>query len=597
MLSEVRFEKKRWNLKDVLPDHKGEEFERTLAGVEKAAKSLEALRPMLSNFTRQEVDEQMLWAESLKRSMHRLRAYASMLFASDTGDEEARALLDRVVELSASIENRVLFLELFWIGLDDARAESILPANADYAHYLKTLRKLRPHALEEKVEQAINIKNTTGFVGWVLHYEKLVSGFEFGLAVRGRPVLDPSGKPKRFTGSEISKFFVSSDPDEREASYRSHLATFGEKGPIIGDVYRTLVRDWRNENVELRKYKTPISPRNLENDVADETVEALLSVCRKNAPVFQQFFEMKAKVLKMPAMARYHIYAPVADEGKKYSYPDAVSMVLTAYSDFDRRFGELAYRVFDSDHVDSEERKGKQSGAFCYAVSPDLVPYMHLNYAGTLRDVYTLAHETGHAIHDQLASKHSVFTYSPTLVMAETASVFGEMVLFDRFMRSESDPAIKKAMLIDKISSTYATIGRQAYFVIFEKDAHEMVSKGATTPELCSVYLANLREQFGESVEVPDEFRWEWTAIPHIFHTPFYCYSYAFGNLLSLALYDAYTREGKDFVPKYEKILSYGSAASPPDILAEVGVDISSESFWQAGFDVIRRMVDEAARL
>jgi oligoendopeptidase F len=231
------------------------------------------------------------------------------------------------------------------------------------------------------------------------------------------------------------------------------------------------------------------------------------------------------------------------------------------------------------------------------SVTPDVVPYLLLNYSGRMRDAYTIAHESGHAVHSQLASSHSVLTFQPQLVLAETASVFGEMILYDRMMKQEKDARLKKAILLDKISNLYATIGRQAYFVVFESDAHRAVTDGATVSNLCSIYRNNLKEQFGAAVEVSDEFQWEWASIPHMYHTPFYCYAYAFGNLLSLALYERYTEEGKEFVPTYLKVLSYGGSESPAKVLGGVGVDISSARFWQGGFDLIGRMVGELQKL
>ncbi|MDG6898191.1 MAG: oligoendopeptidase F, partial [Nitrososphaerota archaeon] len=226
-----------------------------------------------------------------------------------------------------------------------------------------------------------------------------------------------------------------------------------------------------------------------------------------------------------------------------------------------------------------------------------MVPYLMLNFAGTPRDVYTIAHESGHAVHSQLASQHSMLTFHPTLVLAETASVFGEMILFDAMMDRERDDEVKRGVLLDKISSTYATIGRQSHFVMFEIDAHAAVERGAKVDDLDAIYLKNLKEQFGGKVDVPDEFRWEWVSIPHIYHTPFYCYAYAFGNLLSLSLYQRYRKEGKGFVPKYLRLLSHGGSKSPGGILEEVGVDIESADFWEGGYEVIRRMVSDLRSL
>ena len=231
------------------------------------------------------------------------------------------------------------------------------------------------------------------------------------------------------------------------------------------------------------------------------------------------------------------------------------------------------------------------------SVVPSVVPFLFLNFAGTDKDVYTIAHESGHAVHSQLAALHSILTFQPPLVLAETASVFGEMILFDRKMQSEKNNEVKRQVLMERISSNYASIGRQAHFVIFEIEAHKSVAKGATVEDLGNEYLSNLRTQFGTSMDVPEEFRWEWTVIPHLFHTPFYCYAYAFGNLLSLALYQRYLKEGKSFVPDYLKLLSYGGSESPSTILEEIAMDLESANFWQSGFDVIRRMVDDLQAL
>jgi len=231
-------------------------------------------------------------------------------------------------------------------------------------------------------------------------------------------------------------------------------------------------------------------------------------------------------------------------------------------------------------------------------ITPKITPYVLLNHKGNIRDVFTMAHELGHAVHDQLTNKHSILTAHPPLTLAETASVFGEMLLFDNLMKNTKDKKVKKTLLMQKLDDTYATIIRQAYFVLFETQAHNMVAEGkADLNTLNAAYLDNLKEQFGNSLTIADEFKYEWTSIPHIYHTPFYCYSYAFGNLLVLALYERYKKEGKTFVPKYLKILSYGGSENTARILKEIGIDIESEKFWQSGFDLVKEMVEELKEL
>jgi len=586
----------RWDLDDLISGGRGD-LQKTLSGIQKKVTEFETDKTRLADFGKQEVAGALHRYESIMEDLAIITAKPQMEYSTDTGDGKVKASLDRAEDLDVDIENRLLFFQLWWIALDDSRSALLTPDDADLRYFLTLWRKQKPHTLEERVEQAINLKNVTGFSGWTHHYDKIVSDFTFVLKVKNRTLKDAAGKPRKFVAEEVVRLAYSPDPSTREAAYKALLGKYAEHGDVLGEVYRTIVRDWRNEYVKLRGYESAISPRNLGNQVTDATVQTLLRVCRENGPVFQEFFEVKSKLVGMKKMSRYHIYAPLVKKERSVSYADAVRKVISAFERFDPKFARLAVRVFEANHVDSSPRKGKESGAYCYSVTPHVVPYLFLNFSGVNRDIETIAHESGHAIHSQLATSHSLLTFHPPLVLAETASVFGEMLLFDNNLREEKNKEIKRGMLMDKISSVYATIGRQAYFVVFEEEAHRTVNEGATVSDLCALYLRNLREQFGEAVQVPDEFKWEWTYIPHIYHTPFYCYAYSFGNLLTLALYDTYLREGKSFVPRYMRLLSYGGSKNPEDILTEMGVDVSSPRFWQGGFNVIRRMVKDLQTL
>lgn len=587
----------RWHLSDVMPASKDRGFDEVISKLENKTASFEALRQKLPSFGRNDLEDTLSLYEEISEILARVGAYAYLHFSEDTRNQDAKALLDRTEEQRADIDNRVLFFRLWWIGLDEGRTGGMAPSNPDHAYFLSLLRKLRPHTLEEKVEQALNLKNTTGFSSWVHHYDQITSDYTFELKPGVKGSIARNRRPRKLVRDEVSRLFASPDPSLRKAAYQAILVKYAEGGRMLGEVYRTIIRDWKNEYVKLRAYSSPISPRNLENDVPDESVEALLSACRENAVVFQDFFRLKGSLLGNRRIPRYDIYAPLQKRDRRISYSDAVKMVMQAFGEFDQRFARMAMKVFEAQHVDTSPRKGKEPGAYCMSVSPAVVPYLLLNYAGRIADAYTIAHESGHAVHSQLSSNHSVLTFMPPLVLAETASVFGEMLLYDKMMKDERDAEVKKGVLLEKISSMYATIGRQAYFVLFEMDAHKAVADGSTVEKLCALYLSNLTSQFGSAVGVPKAFKWEWTSIPHFYHTPFYCYAYAFGNLLSLALYDRYVREGREFVPAFMKILGYGGSKSPADILQEVGFDVLSRGFWQGGFDVVGRMVRELRRL
>jgi oligoendopeptidase F len=404
---------------------------------------------------------------------------------------------------------------------------------------------------------------------------------------------------KELTRAQLQPYIQGTDPDLRAQAYQELYRVYGEDGPVLGQMYQTRARDWHNENITMRKFSSPISVRNLSNDVPDEAVNVLLDVTKKNAKIFQRYFKMKARHVGIPSgkLRRYDIYAPVAKSDKTFEFGDAARMVLESFTAFDPKVSELAQRVFDQDRLDSEVRKGKRGGAFCASINPEDTPYVLMNYTGNARDVATLAHELGHAIHAMLASHHSTFTFHSSLPLAETASTFGEMMLTEKLLSEETDEAVRRDILFKQMDDAFATVLRQIYFALFERDAHEMIQKNASTDELSAAYMENLREQFGDSVELSDEFKWEWVSIPHIYHTPFYVYAYAFGQLLVFSLYQQYKAEGESFKPKYLKILSAGGSEAPEKILADAGIDIRSAQFWQGGFDVLSRMVDELEKL
>jgi len=272
-------------------------------------------------------------------------------------------------------------------------------------------------------------------------------------------------------------------------------------------------------------------------------------------------------------------------------------MVLDSLNAFSPRLADLARGVFVDGHLDAEIRPGKDNGAFCYGVLPGLAPWVLVNYNGQADDVATLAHELGHAVHALMAAEHSPLTFHSSLPLAETASVFSEMLLIERLLQEETDPAVRRDVLARSVDGAYATVMRQAFFVLFEREAHALVEEGQTAGELAERYMANLQEQFGDTVELSDEFRWEWVSIPHIYHTPFYCYAYSFGQLLVLSLYRQFKTEGESFIPRYLKILAYGGSKSPAGILSEAGIDVASAQFWQGGFDVIADMIDQLETL
>jgi len=527
--------------------------------------------------------------EEINRVGFRVYGFAGLSFSADTQNKPVQALQARVLQFIAELQNRMLFFDLWWKDLDDANAKRLLDASGDFRYYLETLRLFKPHTLSEAEEKIVNLKNVTGAEALGNLYDSITNRYVFKLEV--------DGVTKEMTRGELMSYARHSDPDLRARAYQELYRLYVNDSPILGQMYQTRVRDWGNENVLVRKYATPIAARNLGNDIPDDVVETLLGLARKNAQVFQRFFKVKARLLGLPRLSRYDVYAPIGKSEKTYDFDTAVGMVFDSFNRFDPKFGALAKRVFDDKHLDSAVRKGKRDGAFCWTVSPDLTPWVMVNYQGLADDVATLAHELGHAIHSMLSEHHNIFSQQATLPLAETASTFGEMMLIDQLLARESDPAVRRDMLFRQMDDAYATIQRQAYFALFENQAHTMVQKNASVDELAAAYMENLKEQFGDAVEISDEFKWEWVSIPHIYQSPFYVYAYAFGQLLVLSLYKQFKAEGETFKPRYVRILEMGAAETPEKILERAGIDIHSADFWQGGFDVVSGLVDELEKL
>jgi len=395
----------------------------------------------------------------------------------------------------------------------------------------------------------------------------------------------------------LAVYFQSADPQIRQAAYQELFRVYEQDKPVLGQIYQYRARDWQSEQVNLRGFASPIAARNLANDIPDDVVDLLLDTSRRNASLFQRYFRLKARWLGMDQFRRYDIYAPVVKTEKRYDYAGAVELVLSSYRRFDPRLADLAERVFAEHHIDSEVRKGKRGGAFCATVSPDHTPWVLQSYHGRPRDVATMAHELGHAVHSMLAEHHSALTQQSSLPLAETASTFGEMIVIDRLLAEDPDPETQRALLFRQMDDNYATIMRQAFFAIFERDAHALVKDGGTIDQLSELYGRNLAEQFGEAMDIGDEFKLEWLVIPHIYQVPFYVYAYAFGQLLVLSLYQEYLEEGDAFKPRYFEILAAGGSEAPARILEKAGIDIRSADFWQGGFDVLERALERLEAL
>ncbi len=582
----------KWDLSELVKNPKSQAFQKQIKELDNQAKKFEKIKPKLTpKISSKEFVEILNEIEKISENMSKIGGYASLSYSSDTQSDEATSLMTKMSKIGSEVSNKILFFDLWWkTQVDEKNAQRLMANAGELTEYLQHKRLFAKYALSEPEEKIINTLEVTGISALVKLYDKITNVYEYKMKIGSRT--------KTMTREELTNHVRSTNAKIRETAYKTILTKYTENKGVIGEIYQNIVLNWKDEGIEIRGYKSPISMRNISNDIDDETVESLLQTCRKNSPIFQKFFVQKAKMLKIKKLRRYDLYAPATSKvkNKNYSYNKSVKLVFESLGKFSETLEEFARKVLNENHVDSEVRQGKRDGAFCSTLAPKITPYVLVNFTGKSRDVFTLAHELGHAVHSQTAQDRSILVQDAPLPLAETASTFSELLLYDNLSDKISDNE-KKFMLSEKIEDFYATILRQSFFTIFEVDTHKQIGKGSTVDEISKTYLQNLKEQFGNSVDISEDFRIEWSCIPHFYHTPFYCYAYSFGNLLALSLFQRYKKEGKDFVPTYIDILAAGGSKKPENILSEYGFNIRSSKFWQEGFDYVNEQVKTLSAL
>jgi len=587
-----KYELGTWNLKGLVANPKSPAFEKQIQLVERKAKQFEKIKSKLnSKISSKKFLEILHELEELDEKMSIIGGYASLTYSEDMQSDEATSLLTRMTKLGSEISNRTLFFDLWWKrGIDEKNAKRLIKDSGELSGYLKYKRLVAKYSLSEPEERIINTLDVTGSTALIKLYDKITNAFEY--------VVKIEGKKRKLTREQLSTYVRSTKSKTREIAYKELLSKFSKNKGVLGEIYQNVVLNWKDEGIEIRGFASPISIRNIANDVDDKTINSLLTVCKKNAPIFQNFFIQKAKMLGLKKLRRYDLYAPATSKIKEKNYPydKSVKLVFESLEKFSPKLSTLAKKVFIEKHVDSSIRQGKRDGAFCSTLAPKITPYVLVNFAGKSKDVFTVAHELGHAVHSMAASDKSILVSDAPLPLAETASTFSELLLYDNLSDKISADE-KKIMLSEKIDDLYATIMRQSFFTLFEIEVHKQIAQSTTVEEISKTYSHNLKEQFGNSVDTSDDFALEWSGIPHFFHTPFYCYAYSFGNLLALSLFQRYKKEGQDFVPSYINILSAGGSKKPELLLNEYGIDISSSRFWQDGFDYVHDQVKQLSAL
>ena len=537
-------------------------------------------------------------AHALAQAMHELEriqdlsgrasSYAGLDFSTDTADPARGALLQQAQERTTEIETRLLFFELEWAALDDEHAESLLSSSElEFCrHFLRSARRYRPHLLSEPEEKVLAEKSISSQSAWGRLFGELTAalrveldGEEVPLEVALSRLQSPQREVRRTAADAVS---TTLEPGLRTRAF----------------IYNTLVYDKAVED-RLRSYPHWLASRNLENEASDESVAALIDAVRRRYDVPQRWYTLKAKLLGVDRLADYDRVAPVGGEDTSFSFAQARDLVLDTYSSFSPEAGRIARRFFDEKWVDAPVRPHKRGGAFCSYTVPSVHPYVLLNFTARRRDVLTMAHELGHGLHASLAGKQGIFHLSTPLTLAETASVFGEALVFGRLLDASLDDKTRLGLLAERMDGAVATVFRQMAMNRFEYLVHTRRREEGelSVDRLAELWTESQSELFGDSVEMSDGYRSWWSYIPHFIGVPGYVYAYAYGQLFALSAYRRYLDEGTSFVPRYLELLAAGGSRSPEKLAEIVGIDLTDPGFWDSGLALVEEQLGDAERL
>ena len=525
---------------------------------------------------------------SIQDRLGRAQAYAYLHWSADTNDAERGALRQSVQETVDRIQQKLIFVETEWVALSEERVDKLLSheALAEHRHHLETEYLRKDHVLSEAEEQVLSEKNRTGKSAWTRYFDETLGAARYeldGESLTQEQILTKLYEPDRTLRREAALSFTDGLKEHRRT------LTF---------VFNTLLADKASTD-RLRNYDHWLEQRNLANEVDDETVETLIDAVTDRYDLVARFYRLKKRLLGVDELYDYDRYAPIREADTTYEWGEARSLVLDAYEDFHPEMERVARRFFDDDWIDAALVPGKRSGAFSHGTVPSAHPYVLLNYTGKARDVQTLAHELGHGVHQYLAREQTIFHHGTPLTTAEMASVFGEMLVFQRLMQREDDPVNRLALLMSKIDDTVATVFRQVSMNRFEDRIHtDRRQHGELQPDqFAEHWMETQRAMFEGSVTLGDHYQHWWSYVPHFLHTPGYVYAYAFGELLVLALYARYEQKDGGFSDQYLDLLRAGGSDWPHELVGQMGVDLEDEDFWQNGLSHIEALIEQAETL
>lgn len=585
----------KWNLGDLykgISDPRVEkDFGRISARAEKFEKKYRD-RIKSPSLTAGELAGAVKEVERLSEGIGKILSFAYLLFAADTRDPKNGAFRSSMQQKATEIQKKLIFFYVEWVSVPNKRARKLLdhPDLSGYRHFLEQERKYRDHTLSEAEEKILQEKSNTGQKAFSRLFDEVVNNIQFRVRL--------SGKTEKLNQSRTLSLLYDQDRKKRKAAWSGLTRGLTENSHVLTYIFNTLVND-HSINDRLRTYEDPMAARHLSNEISHGAVEALLESCERNFGFVRRYYELKRELLGYRRFYDYDRYAPLGSEREQVPWERAKEIVLTSFGEFSSDMRKTASLFFEKNWIDAELRDGKRGGAFSHGTVPGVHPYVFMNYTGKPRDVMILAHELGHGVHQYLSRRQGYLQAHTPLTTAETASVFAEMLVFHQLKESETEREGKLVLVAEKLEDIMATVFRQVVLTRFEQSFHrERRGEGElTTARVNELWIEANREMFGDSVTLTENYAYWWLYIPHFIHSPFYCYAYSFGELLTLALYGMFLERGRAFVPDYMGLLRSGGSASPAELLSKLGVDINDPDFWQSGLNVIGAMVDEVEEL
>jgi len=578
-----------WDLSDLYSSVDDPAFENDKEKVRTLANRFsEKYKGRVADLSAKEHAESLVEYEEIVQIAGKLGSFAQLKWSTNTEDPALGKLLQEARELGSEISQTLVFFSVEWLKIDDEKAQKLIesPELTGWKHYLETSRLYKPHTLSEEAEKVMSAKSVTSRSAWNRFFDETLGAARFEL------------DDESLTEQQVLSKLHSPDRSLRKRAHQSLTTTFQDHSRTLTYVFNTILSD-KHTNDKLRGYESWISSRNLANEIDQSTVDSLINSVTGKYDLVQRYYKLKKNLLGYDELYDYDRYAPLASTRKKISWQEARENVLEAYGNFHPEMKRIAGEFFSKGWIDAAIKPGKRGGAYSASTVTSVHPYVFMNYDGQLRDVQTLAHELGHGVHQYLSRKQGELQSSTPLTTAETASVFGEMLVFNRLMNSLDDPKEQLALLTSKIDDTIATVFRQISMNRFEEKIHTARrNKGEqTTEQFSELWYETQHALYGDSVKLTDEYKLWWCYIPHFLHTPGYVYAYAFGELLVLALYDAYKSGQDSFSENYIELLEAGGSDWPHNIVSKMGIDIRDESFWNRGLSLFEDMIIRAEEL